>query len=44
MLTASSALIAMASLNVVLALANLICCILRGIEDREDESRDRNEK
>lgn len=43
-MTANSIVTAVAALNVVLALANLICCILRCLEDREDESRNRNKK
>ena len=38
-MTANSIVIAVAAINVCLALANLVCCILRCLEDRKDESR-----
>ena len=41
-MTANSIVIAVAAINVCLALANLVCCILRCLEDKQEEVR-RNE-
>lgn len=36
-MTENSIVIAVAAINVCLALANLICCILRCLEDKQEE-------